>query len=564
MKLFIRWFFLTALYFSCFALSAHAVTLNDIISDMKPLNGYVVDVVDGQVILDLGADAGIKKDDLFTVFHAGRQLTDPVTGKVLGRIESRVGVITVTRVEKIFSYAKPAGKSLKVKRGDKLVRFKEIKAATIDKTGHGDHFFFGLQQGLQSLDWQDNKSNTAELVFIREGDFLKVKGSHGRIIREYQIDQSIRPQASPVADKTYAPVYTAGAATGAAAVAVNSGINNGKIRYDLQTYGYNQGGSLPFSAIMGDFLLFHDTMYLAAIKPHELLVYQVGVKGLQQIARLKVPMVKLLSVCWWQPASGAPYIGMTGYDSDEEQVSSVLVQFRNNTLNFVQKELPYILNSSDQDGNGLPELMLAQNFDQDVFFGRRIQQLTLAGSVVKTRNYAGSLPSSYRVPGGAVFQQIPGNISSAAYIVGNKLHIAEAGREVYTSGKEMGGSVSTVRYVQNPDSINPLFSNANIEIRPLAVDVDNDGTREILVPSADLSVFSTVGGANSIKKTWISVLKKTQAGAYMKGKIGGEYDQYIQGIGTANGSLYLLTVNPGGIFSDTRGASRLLILPMGQ
>lgn len=563
MKLFIRWFFLTTLFFSCFAVSAHAVTLTEIISDMKPLKGYVVDVVSGQVLLDLGTDAGIKKGDLLTVFHAGRQLTDPVTGKVLGRIESRAGVITVTRVEKIFSYAKPAGKSLKVKRGDKLVRFKEIKAATIDKTGHGDHFFFGLQQGLQSLDWQEKKSPQVELVFIREGDFLKVKDQQGRVIREYQIDRSIRPQASPVAEKTYAPVYAAGAATGAAAVAANSG-TNAKIRYDLQTYGYNQGGTLPFSAIMGDFLLIHDTMYLAAIKPHELLVYQVGDKGLQQIARMKTPLTKLLSVCWWQPASKASYIGITGYDSDDQQVSSILVQFRNNTLNLVQKELPYILNSSDMDGNGLPELMLAQNFDQDVFFGRSIQQVTLAGSTVRTRKYAGSIPSSYRVPGGAVFQQIPGNIRSAAYIVGNKLHITEAGREVYTSGKEMGGSVSTVRYVQNPDSINPLFSNANIEIRPLAVDVDNDGTREILVPSADLSVFSTVGGANSIKKTWVSVLKKTAAGTYMKGKIGGEYDQYIQGIGTANGSLYLLTVNPGGIFNDTRGSSRLLVLPMGE
>jgi hypothetical protein len=126
----------------------------------------------------------------------------------------------------------------------------------------------------------------------------------------------------------------------------------------------------------------------------------------------------------------------------------------------------------------------------------------------------------------------------------------------------MGGSVSAIRYEQNPDDINPLFSTANIEIRPLAVDIDNDGSREILVPSADLSVFSSVGGANTIKKTWVSVLKRTGAGSYMKGKIGGNYDQYIQAMGSANNTLYLLTVDPGGIFSDSRGSSRLLILPL--
>ncbi len=567
MKIYPRFSCLLVILICFLTQNAVSATLRDIVSDMKPLEGYVVDVVGGQVILDLGSDAGVHKYDLFTIFHQGRKLTDPVTGKVLGRIESRSGVLSVTRVEKIFSYAKSGGSAVKVNRGDKIVRFKEITAAVVDKRAKPtDHFLAALQQELPALNWQEKKTAKTELVFIREGDFLKIKDNHGRVLRDYRIDQQVRPPVQAQGQKTtqsFAPVYGAGAVATASAVAGN-GNASGKIRYDLQTYGYNQGGSLPYSAIMGDFLMLNGTMHLAVIRDHEVFIYTVQDKGLQPIARMKTPWTKLLSVCWWQPDSGAPYVGMTGYDTDGQQVSSIILQFRNASLAVVQKEIPYIINSSDVNGDGRPELMLAQNFDQDIFFGRNTRQLFLSGKTVKTRKYSGSLPSSYRVTGGTIFKQTTGANRSAAYIVSNKLHILEGGRQVYSSAKEMGGSLSTVRYVQDPGSINPLFSNANIEIRPLAVDVDNDGTREVLVPSADLSVFSTVGGANSIKKTWVSVLKKTPAGTYMKGKIGGNYEQYIQGIGAANGSLYLLTVNPSGIFTETRGQSRLLILPMAE
>ncbi len=564
MKLFTRLSCLLIIL-SCFlAQNAISATVKDIVSDLKPLEGYVVDVVSGQVILDLGSDAGVHKYDLFTIFHQGRKLTDPITGKVLGRIESRSGILSVTRVEKIFSYARAASHGVKVNRGDKIVRFKEITAAAVDKTGGNDHFFSTLQQDLPGLNWQAKKTPKTELVFIREGNFLKIMDNHGRVIRDYHIDQQVQPVAQPQSTgQSFAPVYAAGAATGAVAAGGN-GSGNGKIRYDLQTYGYNQGGSLPFSAIMGDFLLLNGTMHLAVIRDHEVMVYTIQDKGLQRVAGMKTPWTKLVSVCWWQPGSGATYIGMTGYDTDDQQVSSILLQYRNGSLAVVEKDIPYIINSSDVNGDGRPELMLAQNFDQDVFFGRKTRQLIVAGTTVKTRKYSGSLPPSYRVTGGTVFQQAAGTNRSVAYIVGNKLHIVEGGRQVYSSAKEMGGSLSTVRYVQDPGSINPLFSNANIEIRPLAVDVDNDGMREVLVPSADLSVFSTVGGANSIKKTWVSVLKKTSAGTYMKGKIGGNYEQYIQGMGAANGSLYLLTVDPGGIFSEARGQSKLLVLPMAE
>ena len=545
---------------SCFALTVDAATVADIAKDMQPLTGYVVDQVSGQVILNLGKEAGVKKGDLFTVFQKGKKLIDPTTGKILGSVENRSGVLGVTRVEKIFSYSRPLKKKGRIKRGDKVVRFKELTAATEDKTGQADHFFFQLKERLSDLDWQDNAKN-AELVFVRENNLLKVLDGKGKLLREYEISAPVAAvSTAPPAQSSnrYAPVYAAGAAGGMAAMTAAGG----KVRYDMQTYGYNQAGVLPYSAVMGDFAQINGQEYLAVIREHDVYVYQLQEQSLLQVARFKVPLVKLISVCWWQPQDGTDFVAATGYDQDEQQVSSLVLRFAGNALKPVQQELPYIVNSSDVDGNGNPETLLGQEFDQDVFFGRGIRQLVLTGNKIKSRSYTGPLPNAFRVTGGTVFTQPQGRMTTAAYIVASKLHIAEGGRDVYTSGKEMGGSVSAVRYEQNPDDINPLFSTANIEIRPLAVDIDNDGSREILVPSADLSVFSSVGGANTIKKTWVSVLKKTGAGSYMKGRIGGTYDQYIQAMGSANNMLYLLTVDPGGIFSEARGSSRLLILPL--
>jgi len=542
--------------------TASGATVDDIVKDLQPLEGYVVDTVSGQIIVNLGREAGVKKGDLFTVFRAGKKLVDPNSGKVLGRIESPAGVIGVTRVEKIFSYARPEKKKGTIKRGDKVVRFKELTAAAEDKTGRAGHFLFQLKERLDNLDWQDNPKN-ADLVFVRESNLLKVLDSKGKLLREYEMSAPVTaavPAATPApASNRYAPVYAAGAAGGIAAATAGAG---GKIRYDMQTYGYNQAGVLPYSAVMGDFTELNGQEYLTVIQEHDVYVYQLQEQGLQQIARFKAPLIKLISVCWWQPAAGGDYVAVTGFDQDSQQISSLVLRFSGNTLKPVQQELPYILNSNDVDGNGTPEMLLGQEFDQDVFFGRGIRELNITGNTIKSKRYGGALPSSFRVTGGTVFIQSENVPTTAAYVIANKLHIAEGGRNVYTSGKEMGGSVSAVRYEQNPDDINPLFSTANIEIRPLAVDIDNDGIREILVPSADLSVFSSVGGANTIKKTWVSVLKRTGVGSYMKGKIGGNYDQYIQAMGSANNTLYLLTVDPGGIFSDSRGSSQLLILPL--
>lgn len=67
----------------------------------------VVQVTRGnQVIINRGADGGIKMGEVLEVFFAGEELIDPDTGKSLGSSEEYVGKVQVVRINPKVTYAK--------------------------------------------------------------------------------------------------------------------------------------------------------------------------------------------------------------------------------------------------------------------------------------------------------------------------------------------------------------------------------------------------------------------------------------------------------------------------
>lgn len=84
--------------------------------------GQVVDVIDGQVYLNYGADSGVRAGDTLAVSTVVKQLVDPGTGLSLGNAEHQIGELRVETVNEKFSVAAPVG-DFQTKRGD-LVRIK--------------------------------------------------------------------------------------------------------------------------------------------------------------------------------------------------------------------------------------------------------------------------------------------------------------------------------------------------------------------------------------------------------------------------------------------------------
>jgi curli biogenesis system outer membrane secretion channel CsgG len=79
------------------------------------VEGVVAAVDGGQVILNVGAKAGVKVGDQFNVLRVTREIKDPSTGAVLRRLTNTVGVVKATDVDDVSAICTPvSGTDFKV------------------------------------------------------------------------------------------------------------------------------------------------------------------------------------------------------------------------------------------------------------------------------------------------------------------------------------------------------------------------------------------------------------------------------------------------------------------
>jgi curli biogenesis system outer membrane secretion channel CsgG len=69
------------------------------------VTGLVAAVDNGQIVLNVGAKAGLKVGDQLSVERVTREIKDPSTGQVIRRLSTPVGVVRVTDVDDISSIA---------------------------------------------------------------------------------------------------------------------------------------------------------------------------------------------------------------------------------------------------------------------------------------------------------------------------------------------------------------------------------------------------------------------------------------------------------------------------
>jgi curli biogenesis system outer membrane secretion channel CsgG len=67
------------------------------------VQGLVAAVDGGQVILNVGAKAGVKVGDELTVERVTKEIKDPATGQVLRRLSNQIGVVKVSDVDDVSS-----------------------------------------------------------------------------------------------------------------------------------------------------------------------------------------------------------------------------------------------------------------------------------------------------------------------------------------------------------------------------------------------------------------------------------------------------------------------------
>ena len=79
------------------------------------VSGLVASVDSGQIVLNVGAKAGLKVGDELSVERVTKEIKDPATGQVIRRLATPVGVVRVTDVDDISAIAAPvSGSGFKV------------------------------------------------------------------------------------------------------------------------------------------------------------------------------------------------------------------------------------------------------------------------------------------------------------------------------------------------------------------------------------------------------------------------------------------------------------------
>lgn len=81
--------------------------VNAVVERMEtvPWQSKIVKVSDGEVYINVGTDAGIRKAEVFEVYRVGEELIDPDTGLSLGAEEDYAGKIKIKNAEKKYAIA---------------------------------------------------------------------------------------------------------------------------------------------------------------------------------------------------------------------------------------------------------------------------------------------------------------------------------------------------------------------------------------------------------------------------------------------------------------------------
>jgi hypothetical protein len=578
------------------AAPAGAAVLNDIKKDFKSLSGYVIMPVGDEFLIDLDASQGVVTGDLFSVVKPGEKIIHPVTKKVLGTLDQVKGTLEVTRVKSGYSYARPLPGTSGVERGDVIRRYENVTAVFWDYTGQGEPFFDQLKSALPSLEWEDYAAAQATrpptlsappkggamLIFVLRHDGLEVRDPDFQVIHAYPPPAGLaaavvpsqaaapKPVAVPVPPPVPLPAETPPAVTAGNPVKWESAPAKGKKGgYEVTYPGFETVAPLPKGTLMADFARDGDRLLLATTDGSTFEVFSLD-GGLKSIAKghTTVPG-QVLSLHWWRPDLHGPhYLAVTSSVQENQAVtvgtphtiSGSIFILQNGQLQPVREGLQYILGTFDRDGDGVHETLLGQNFDRDIFFGRDIRELRLVGGKIESTRPSLDLPPSFPVQGSLLADITGDGRPEAIYVRHRVLYIYDGDKRLYESPQQMGGSLSAMTFTRNPGAVDQLFATEDFEVSPVAADLDGDGKLELLAISSEGHFVRAPGIGPGVNKAWLSVFKYRN-GAFVRGRLGDDVDNPIQGLAVPGDQVLLVLSQSGSLLSRT-GSSYLLALPL--
>jgi hypothetical protein len=552
--------------------------LDKMVKDFQPVSGYIVKVVENGYIIDLDSSRGIVVGDLFSVMQSGEKLIHPVTRKVIGTLEETKGILKITRIKSGYSYARLLRKDVDFKIGDVVRRYENLNAVFWDYSKQGRTFFGKLQSALPDLKWQDYdvaqqskppklvlpSENETSLFFILTQQGIEVRDPQFYVLHVYDPPESPSPSKPALSNlhKTGSePLQTSGSILSMESTsnvkAPSKNITR-EARYETSFHNMNTVGELPGIVVMTDFVRFGEQFLMAATDGAEITIFDVTQK-LTLVATGKAPYPgQILALKWWRPSGTGPlYLSVLNWFDNE--VLSTIFSLTHGKLIPIQKRIPRILGTFDLDGDKRPETLLAQEFDKENFFGRRIKELKLINGKVRYSKAPFGLPNRFTVLGSHFADLTRDGQLETIFIRSGVLYIYSGKKLVYASPKQMGGSLSFLTYDIDPAAKNVMTTSATFEVSPTTADLDGDGKTELLAAASEKTYLGSIGIMPDVKKSWLAVVKFSN-GRFHMGTLGQELKSPMQGLAVSDQKVLVVTVEGKTVSGDV-GRSYLLAYP---
>ncbi len=574
--------------------------LADRLTSMFPaVTTDVVEVTGPQVTLAAGRSDGLQVGVGLTLFREGREIYHPTTKKLLGRTEETIGRVSVAEVFEGYSVTTVvAGTGARV--GDKArvsagkapltivsmtsgPRAPVIEAATyeliqeLERTGRfqvilGDSVGVWMNQeriaapdfargtGVAAAAQRFNIANLLVLHFttVEAKPFMDARLFSGTFAAPLVSSALfVPPSVKPKTDQA----YSGGQSQGNVRVEQRSLLAR-LLSGNFEPNAYSASASsiplrslatLPFTVVSMDI----------AVSPSDKIPRIVVTEG-QRVFLYRLNNLTLEPEWTYDRRSVGNILSVQFADLDADGVLEVVVNrqdYKAGMLSYILtteagrpsmivNDLPMILLAVDENGDGVNRTLFTQKYSEHTFFTKG----AVTRYVLKDKDVvaAGTVQVDYdfRVTG-AAFSSIGGkDMRVLAFVDDNqRLKLVAGGQEVWRSTTVVGGGIAQA-HLQIPMLMTLVDKYFKMEPNPLPVDLDGDGTQEIVVP---------INGDDAGR---MAVVFKGPVG-YRVQVVSSGFEGMVTGLGAVPGdgnpSLIAAVVKRTGVFFKSGGDTQLIM-----
>ncbi|WP_027340520.1 hypothetical protein [Halonatronum saccharophilum] len=157
--------------------------------DKAKYEGYLAEIIDKEVYINLGEYNNIYEGDIFDLYRERRILKDPVTGLILGDIKVKIGEVEVAEVDKFHSSGNinyNSGKRARV--GDKVeMRTGSRSIALVASKGQGINQRL-FEELIDNLEYKIENNEIYSLISDLKVQKVKDELEFGENLRRHQLE----------------------------------------------------------------------------------------------------------------------------------------------------------------------------------------------------------------------------------------------------------------------------------------------------------------------------------------------------------------------------------------